>query len=128
MKWFNDSYEHFRSIGCSPDAVEAGVMLAFGYTLDSSPGPWFYQDTVLGWRMVSESERQMMSLPDLKTWIFYGTFVVNCRQYLPWLMPQFTDKAKQNKFIVSHCLPVLCVFIDFNSECHNDDIMHVYDL
>ena len=93
MKWFNDSYEHFRSIGCSPDAVEAGVMLTFGYTLDSSPGPWFYQDTVLGWRMVSESERQMMSLPDLKTWMFYGTFVVNCRQYLPWLMRQFTDKG-----------------------------------
>ena len=93
VKWFNDSYEHFRNIACSSDAVEAGVMLTFGYTLDSSPGPWFYQDTVLGWRTVLEAERRMMNLPDLKTWMFYGTFVVNCRQYLPWLMRQFTDKG-----------------------------------
>ena len=34
-----------------------------------------------------------MNLPDLKTWMFYGTFVVNCRQHLPWLMRQFTDKG-----------------------------------
>lgn len=93
VRWFNESYDHFRRIGCSPDAVEAGVMLAFGYTLDRSPGPWFYQDTVLGWRLVAEEERQLMNLPDLKTWMFYGTFVVNCRQHLPWLMRQFTDKG-----------------------------------
>ena len=92
-QWFSDSYEHFRSIGCSADAVEAGVSLTFGYTLDSSPSPWFYQDTVVGWRTVPEAERRMMNLPDLKTWMFYGSFVVNCRQYLPWLMRRFTDKG-----------------------------------
>lgn len=92
-KWFSDSYEHYRSIGCSADAVEAGVSLTFGYTLDGSPGPWFYQDTVVGWRTVPEEERRMMKLPDLKTWMFYGSFVVDCRHYQPWLMRRFTDKG-----------------------------------
>ena len=91
QKWFKDSYEHFKRIFLSTDASEAGVMLTFGYSLDSSPSPWFYQDTTLGWRIVPEDERRMMSLPDLKTWMFYGSFVVNCRQYLPWLMGRFTN-------------------------------------
>ena len=92
-KWFTDSYKHYKNVACSSEASEAGVSLTFGYTLESSPGPWFYQDTVVGWRTVTEGERRMMNLPDLKTWMFYGTFVVNCRQYLPWLMRRFTDKG-----------------------------------
>ena len=93
QKWFKESYEHFKRISCSADASESGVSLTFGYGLESSPRPWFYQDTVLGLRMVTETERQMMNLPDLKSWLFYGTFVVNCRQYLPWLMRQFSGKG-----------------------------------
>ena len=93
QKWFKDTYEHFKRVSCSADASESGVLLAFGYALDSLPRPWFYQDTVLGLRVVPEAERRMMRLPNLKTWLFYATFVVNCRQYLPWLMRQFTDKG-----------------------------------
>ena len=92
QKWFTDSYKHYKQLACSSEAPEAGVSLTFGYTLDSSPGPWFYQDTVVGWRTAPEEERRMMNLPDLKTWMFYGTFLVNCSKYLSWLMCQFINK------------------------------------
>ena len=93
QKWFKDSFAHFKRISCSEDASESGVSLVYGYGLECSQRPWFYQDTVLGLRVVPEEERLMMNLPDLKSWLFYGTFVVNCRQYLPWLMRQFEEKG-----------------------------------
>ena len=52
--------------------------------------PWWAKDSP-GFRHASPKERERMNIPDSYPTVYaFNMYILNCRQYLPWLMERFT--------------------------------------
>lgn len=96
-QWAVDTFKHLYSLYKSETAADIGLCLVSGYQYwNKSVGlPW-WKNMVVGFYCLSTSspEVQMLRLPQNAQYMWsYSTFLVDCRQYLPWLMQEFVKKG-----------------------------------
>ena len=98
QRWTKDTFEYLKQLYNSKVAGEAGLCLVTGFYFvqnDDCPDPW-WNDVVIGFRTLdpTSSDARFVNPPKMckKVWTFM-TYTVDCRQYLPWLMQQFTERG-----------------------------------
>ena len=96
-RWTVDTFKHFNSLYQSESAGEIGLCLLSGYEFKEHhrTSPW-WKDLVFAFRSLPPSsvEVQMIKKPqNCQTVWAFSTYLVDCRQYLPWLMQAFIKKG-----------------------------------
>ncbi|XP_076338371.1 D-aspartate oxidase-like [Tachypleus tridentatus] len=95
-QWCRDSYEHFLSLLLSPDASTTGVIPLSGYDLSTTTEEAVKTDVLVelipSMRSVTDQELKLFP-PEIRAGIFYTSFVVDCRRYLPWLRNRIERKG-----------------------------------
>ena len=98
-RWVRQTLKLCDRLHSSVDAYETGISLVHGYYANEQLGeedPW-WSSLVKGCRRVGREERRRYSIPDVFNHVLaFGTYTVDCKIYLPWLLKQFV----QNKGIV----------------------------
>ena len=88
--WLRDTISHIRSLHDSPEGGRMGISLIQGVRAlaDKPPSeiPWWSQDAY-GYKTLSSKECASYKLPPEYCWAAsFGTYVVDCRLYLPQLL------------------------------------------
>ena len=96
-RWFVETFQHLQDLNCSRDARPAGISLVGGAVAfkEETPLPW-WKDIVFGFRQVpwnSQEARALAIPPSYKSIWFFSTYMLTCKQYLPWLMARFKEKG-----------------------------------
>ena len=97
-QWTADTFQRFNALYRSEVAGEIQLCLVAGYELKNEkdfPDPW-WKELVFGFRSLPSTspELQMLNIPQScqTVWAF-STYLVDCRQYLPWIMREFVKRG-----------------------------------
>ena len=94
-KWTKGTFQHFDALYNSKDASETNIQLVHGYHAEEGldPDPWWKVYTP-GFRQVTADEIQRFNLPtNFEHMCSYSTYIINCQDYIPWLMKKFVKKG-----------------------------------
>ena len=95
-KWVRGTFTRLRTLYMSQDCCKMGLSYVHGYTvrkLEAPPStnPW-WKDLVMGFRVADNNELSMFNAQG-SLLLAFGTFTINCRAYLPWLLFEFRKKG-----------------------------------
>lgn len=98
QQWTADTFKHFNSLYQSESAGEIGLCVLAGYMLKNEKHPTlpWWKDIIFDFRSFSSSssEVKMLKIPqNYQTVWAFSTYLVDCRQYLPWLMGEFIRRG-----------------------------------
>ena len=92
-RWSKDTIEHMHTLFNSCNASKVGLTHVYGcdgVKEENAEAPWWANHAHGFRRVVDKEERKAFNIPeDCGTVFFFGTYVIDCRMYLPWMMEQF---------------------------------------
>ena len=117
-QWLSGSLKHFDKLYNSEGGGKVGLNFVSGYYVkptgeEAEEGPTWWKDLVTGYRNLDEDEMKWLSYFKEKETIHCGTYIINGREYLPWLMNKFiksggiTVKKKIHSLFELHSFDII---------------------
>ena len=91
-KWVRGTFTRLRGLYVSPECCSMGLSYVYGYSVARGESHPWWKDLMLGYRVADDNEVSMFNAQG-SSLLAFGTFAVNCRVYLPWLLSEFRKRG-----------------------------------